>query len=470
MYQPAIKFRLLVTPVDHEKGRHHMVKWLVLGGCVLFSLESFGQSCFNIVTAGYGPGNETETTDVANPNRPDFIVTKTWLETSQGIESYQYGLQESFYAKAQSKNSGDGSCLKNESQNITGHFYLSRGYKEDRHSGEGAWRRIGSTTTRCSNLEVSETHTETTSVRIHDWIDVPGIYNIVFCIDHPKDDHNSGGDHDEKHESNNCSTEAVFEVRAQANIPDVDFVVSGLQVLQAPSYAGGQARFGAWIKNQGTVKPSKDIRSSYSVQCPGTDLMFLTDDGTGAEELGPGAKAYEQNKSPVTLPNSSGTCTLYFCADYQEAVQETDETNNCAALFFTVEERPKPNLIIAKFEDEEGCCTTNTGDRIKPKLWVRNTGSVAPAASATVIYQIQSPVATSGSWLVIGYSGLEPSHLLPGQTDVEHMDGKWSIPKNGTWKNQWHSVRACIRGDGNAPVGDPNRGDVCATYTRYSKK
>ncbi|MEF8699276.1 MAG: CARDB domain-containing protein [Candidatus Accumulibacter sp. UW20] len=423
-----------------------------------------------VITIGVGAGVEKPITDSANPNRPDFIVTNTWLETSKGIEVYQYGMTDSFNAKARIQNSGNTPCLKNENPNITGHFYLSKGYKEDRHSGDDAWQRIASTSTRCSNLEASETHTETEKVKIRDWIDEPGIYNIVFCIDHPKDDHNNGGDHKEKHESNNCSTEAVFEVTGRANIPDVDFVVSGLQMLQAPSYAGGQARFGAWIKNRGTVKSPKDIRSSYRVQCPGTELVHLTDDGTGAEELKAGAQAFEQTQSPVTLPNSAGTCTLYFCADYQEAVLETDETNNCATLSFTVAERPKPNLVIAKFEDEEGCCTTNTGDRIKPKLWVRNAGSAAPVAHATVIYQIQSPVATGSNWLVIGYSGLEPDHLLPGQTDVEHMDGKWSIPKNSAWKRQWHNVRACIRADGSTPFGDPNRGDLCIVYSRYSKK
>ena len=299
---------------------------------------------------------------------------------------------------------------------------------------------------------------------------MPGIYNIVFCIDHPKDDHNNGGDHEEKHESNNCSTEAVFEVTASSEILDVDFVVSGLQIVQAPPYAGGQARFGAWIKNQGTARSPADIRSDYRVQCPGTELLYLTDDGTPASAFGPGASAFEENVAAVTLPNVPGTCTLYFCVDYQKAVQETDETNNCAAFFFTLSERPKPKLTITKFQDESGCCTTNTGDRIKPNIWVQNAGTVAPASNVIVLYQINSPVATRNTWWTIGYGGIEPGELPPGETDEDYMDGRWSIPKDGAWKKQWHTVRACLRADGSTPVGDPNRGDVCATYTRFSKK
>ncbi|WP_374683228.1 peptidoglycan DD-metalloendopeptidase family protein [Accumulibacter sp.] len=421
---------------------------------------------------GAGAGYSTAAVDQTIPSHPDFIVTKTWLETPQGIETYQYGLQESFNTMAQSKNIGDGPCLKGEIQTITGNFYLSKGYKEDAHSGDGAWRRIDSTTTNCLNLEPGETHTETKNTNIQDWITMPGIYNIVYCIDHPQDDHNNGGDHKEKHESNNCSTEAIFEVVAApyVNVPDVDFIPLGLKFLQTPYYAGDQARFSASIKNQGTVASPKDVRSSYSVECPGTGLIYLTDDGTPASALGPGASVFEENKSPVTLPNASGTCTAYFCVDYQNTVHETDENNNCQSFSFTLAGRPKPNLAITKFEDESGCCTTNTGDRIKPDIWVRNTGPVAPASNVTVIYQINSPVATGNAWWTIGYGGIEPRELPPGGTDEDYMDGRWSIPKDGAWKKQWHTVRACLRADGSTPVGDPNRGDVCATYTRYSKK
>lgn len=422
----------------------------------------------DVITMGVGPGVTASITDPAIPKRPDFIVNKTWLETPQGIETYQYGLQESFNTKAQSKNIGSGSCKGD----ITGHFYLSKGYKEDPHSGDGAWRRIDSTTTHCSNLEPGETHSETKNTVISQWITAPGIYNIVYCIDHPKDDHNNGGDYPEEHESNNCSTEAVFEVVAApyVNVPDVDFIPLGLTFLQTPYYAGDPARFGAWIKNLGTVGSPKDIRSSYRIQCPGTGLMYLTDDGTPASALGPGASVFEENKSPVTLPNVSGTCTAYFCVDYQNAVQETNETNNCQSFSFTLAGRPKPNLVITKFQDESGCCTTNTGDRIKPNIWVRNTGPAAPASNVTVIYQINSPVATGNAWWTIGYGGIEPRELPPGGTDEDYMDNTWSIPKDNAWKKQWHTIRACLRADGSTPLGDPSRGDVCATYGRYSKK
>jgi hypothetical protein len=156
-------------------------------------------------------------TDASTPNPPDFIVRKTWLVNTSGAEIYKYGIGDSFQTKAQSKNIGSGSC----SGDITGHFYLSKGYKEDAHSGDGAWRRISSTNTHCSSLDPSETHTETESFVVSQWITAPGVYNIVYCIDHPKDDHNNGGDYPEEHESNNCSTEAVFTVESVSATPTI---------------------------------------------------------------------------------------------------------------------------------------------------------------------------------------------------------------------------------------------------------
>lgn len=426
---------------------------------------------------GTGQGFEILTTKEPLISPPDFVVNWTKLYTPWGDEKYKFGMNESFDTKAQSENKGDGSCPIEigESDTITGHFYLSRGYKEDAHSGDKAWRRLDSTTTKCGNLKPGDTHTETKNTVIREWVTEPGIYNIVYCVDHPKDDHNNGGDHQEKHESNNCSTEAVFEVVADpvVNVDPrtVDFITNSLQFRGTPpKYAGDQAHFGAYVVNIGNSTPQANIRSRYSVQCPGSGEIYLADDGTEASNLAPGNYVWEENIDAVTLPDVSGNCTAYFRADYQNAVSERDETNNYTSLAFMLLPRPAPNLTITKFQDEVGCCTTNLGSRIKPDIWVKNTGPVAPASAVTVIYQIASPAATGGQFQTIGYGTIRPSELPPGGTDEDYMDGSWSIPKNNAWKNQWHTVRGCLRADGSAPTGDPAKGDICATYGRFSKK
>lgn len=431
------------------------------------------------VVHGIGSGYQLNATEAAEIEPPDFVVKRIWLQTPWGTEVYKFGLGESFDTKAQAANIGDGSCptRAEEPTNITGHIYLSKGYKEDPHSGDGAWRRIDSTTTRCDNLKPGDTNTETKNTKISDWVTEPGIYNVVYCIDHPLDDHNNGGEHREKHESNNCSTEAVFEVTANQieNVPNVDFVVSGLTVLQAPVYAGDYIRLGAWIKNQGTVNATADTRGSYTVSCNGAPATMLTDDGTTAGTLTAGASAWEEILTPVLMPNVSGTCTLTFTADYLGSQVETDETNNNQSITLTLLPRAAPNLVITRFEDKVGCCTTNTGAAPKPRIWIRNDGSVAPGANVSVVYQVSSPVATGGLYQVIGYGTIEPRELAPGDTDEDQMDcdGCWRIPKTSAWKKQWHNFRACLRTDGGTPApssGAPNPGEVCAVYSRYSKE
>lgn len=154
------------------------------------------EGCDEVLVIGGGPGIEIVPEEPPAEEPPDFVTKRVWLQTPWGTETYKFGLGENFDTKAQSANIGDGPCSPDDTvQTITGHFYLSKGYKEDVHSGDGAWRRIDSTTTQCDNLRPGDTHTETKNTVISQWITTPGIYNIVYCIDHPQDDHNNGGDH-----------------------------------------------------------------------------------------------------------------------------------------------------------------------------------------------------------------------------------------------------------------------------------
>jgi hypothetical protein len=417
---------------------------------------------------GTGPGYQTTAVDPPQPSLPDFVTTKVWLTTPWQTETYRYGQPETMKMHAQFENIGDGGC----SGTIEIHFYLSKGYKEDPHT---EWKRVGTDIVQCDNLKPGMTHSEEEGIELWRDIPEPGIWNITAYIDHTQDDHNEGGAHPEKHESNNGSTEAVFEVTADGAIvnPDprfVDFTSSSLQFLGSiPSYAGDPARLGAWIINQGNVAPSTGIRSSYSVECPGTGRIFLTDDGTDASELGPGMSAWEETLTPVYLPNVSGNCTAYFCPDYQGAVSESNEGNNCVSLSFTLQPRPKPKLVITQFRDQRGCCTTNTGEYIYPDIWIRNDGQAAPGANILVLYQVSSPIGTGGAYWNIGYGTITPNELPPGSTDEDSMDaGRWQIPKLSAWKKQWHTVRACVHPQGATPTG--GSGDVCVAYTRYSKK
>ena len=294
--------------------------------------EVLAGSCFpsmQVEVHGTGSGYQKITIEQSKPqNLPDFVTQKVYLTTPQQKETYTYGQNEVVQMHASFANIGSGGCVGS----IETHFYLSNGYKEDVHSGRGSWQRVGLDRIQCDNLKSNETHNEEEGLDIAKSIKVPGMYNIVACVNHTKNSHNNGKGILEKRTSNNCSTEAVFEVTAKdivANIPSVDFITHSLQWLQAPVYAGDQARLGGYVQNIGTGTSPSDIRSSYAVQCPGTGVVSLTDDGTSASDLTPGKSNWEQTDSPVTMPNATGNCTVFFCANYLNSVPHENEANNC---------------------------------------------------------------------------------------------------------------------------------------------
>ncbi|MGB4833662.1 MAG: CARDB domain-containing protein [Candidatus Moraniibacteriota bacterium] len=389
------------------------------------------------VASALGSGARTPAPSVPTLVPPDFITKRTWLTTPWGTETYKYGLNESFNTKAQFENIGEGTCpIKDrEPTTIISHFYLSRGYKEDPHSGDGAWRRLDSTTTQCDNLKPGDTHTETKNTVIREWITEPGIYNIVACIDHPQDDHNNGGEHDEKHESNNCSTEAVIEVvEGTVNVPDVDLTPSGFTLLQAPTYAGDFVRLGATITNQGTVNATADIRSAYTVSCNGGSNILLTDDGTMASSLTAGASAWEETLTPVQLPNVVGTCTLSFFTDYQGAQPETDETNNSASLTVTLAPKPppQPDFIVRAVGPAGGSASIKAGSKFYPAMYVKNVGTAPSPAAIRSSYWFMGP-GTGGTWTYITDDGTEASKLCVGCEEREQYDGGMKISARGTY-------------------------------------
>lgn len=443
------------------------------GGHNNVAVASTNVGCDDVITVGIGPGTQTPITDSLMTGFPDFITQSVKLYDTSGIERYSYLQTETIRIHSITENIGDADW-SGDRDDMYVMALISNGYKEDSHS---EWRKVGMEQIQRGNINVGDHKDEYFTVNLRTLNNglalSPGIYNFVICSDRKEVNNNGDGEVPEKHESNNCSTEAVFEVTRDPSYtsPLPDFTVHSFRFLQPPYYAADPVRFAGSIKNQGTIRPATGIRSSYSISCNGGPWQYLTDDGTDANQLDPGESAPEENKSLVYLPNTSGNCTAWMCADSQNAVHESNEANNCQDLNFTLPPRPAANLSFYKFQDEEGCCTTNTGDRIKPHSYVHNSGSAAPSYPyPRVIYHISSPIATGGTYIHIGSGSFRMTDLPPNGTDDEHMDGNgWPIPKTNAWKNQWHTVRACIRADGSQPVGDPNT-EVCTYYHRFSKK
>jgi hypothetical protein len=414
---------------------------------------------------GTGKGYQTVAVDPTQPDLPDFITTKVWLTTPWQEEAYTYGQSEKMQMHAQFKNIGESEC----SGTIMVHFYLSQGYKEDAHSD---WKRVGTDEIKCENLKPGQTHSEEEGIELWRDIPEPGIWNITAYIDHPRDDHNHGGDHAEKHESNNGSTEAVFEVTADGQVvnvapppPQPDLIAHDFAAGSV--FRGDPATFVYWIRNQGQADAPETF-TALEVYANGSWVAVASSNRVRADHATAGHDHYEAVKTdPITLP--PGAYSARVRADDGNRAAESDEDNNVLQGTLTVTTRPKPKLVITRFEDQKGCCTTNTGEYLYPDIWIRNDGPVAPAGNVRVLYQVHSPVGTGGAYQTIGYGTIEPRELQSGDTDEDYMDGnRWQIPKSGAWKKQWHTVRACVNQEGGEPTCGP--GDSVATYARYSKK
>ena len=195
---------------------------------------------------------------------------------------------------------------------------------------------------------------------------------------------------------------------------------------------------------------------------------MIADDGSDASELVPGRDQWEQINSLVSGPTSPGTYSLCGTANYHASVQESDFNNNRTCTTFEAAV-VYPRLSVERFEDRVGCCTTNTGKLVEPRIWVRNNGA-QPTGNLLVGFWIHSPVATGSTYQFMGYGTIEPRELPPGSLDEDRMDaGGWAIPKSSAWKKQWHTIKGCVHPTGHTPTGDESV-ESCRKYTRYSKE
>lgn len=404
-----------------------------------------------VIVTGVGPGGETEATDAPLTYPPDLITPRMWLETTYGEEVYKYGYLERVMMKAQFKNIGDGPPTRT----VPSVFILSKGYKVDAQSER---KVVGSDETQPENLEPGETHTETESLDLVALQLAPGIWNIIACPNRTKDDDSSPGAYEEKHKSNNCSTEAVFEVTANPyeNFPVINLTATGYRFLQAPVYAGDNARLGVSILHTGNAPLTSMFRGIYEVSCNGGPRIPLTDDETSPDELPPGGSAWEETLAPVRMPDTPGNCTAYFRVDAGQTIPESDETDNEASFPFTLLPRPMPNLIITYIEiDPWPDSSIQRGKEHHPTMKIKNVGSGPMTTGIRSAYYWYGP-STGNTWQRIADDGTDAGELCVGCEVTETIKAGFKATKTGI-----HYLRACADYLGNQP--ESNESDNCKT-------
>jgi hypothetical protein len=356
--------------------------------------------------------------------------------------------------KAQFENIGRGD--PSGSADIEVRFYLSRGLKEDRHS---EWRRVGTDIIKPSNLRSGQTHTETEGLEVANVISKPGMYNIVACVDRIRDEDNGVGAYQEEHESNNCSTEAVFEVKAEAfvNVAQHDFIVSAIQLANTPQPvpAGGQMGAHMQIRNIGNAKPGTGSRSAYEVcgPLPDTTCRMIADDGSDADELAPGRDQGEEIKSLVAAPTRAGTYQLCGVANYQRTVAETDYSNNRTCITFEVR-GAAPDFVVTAIGLAVGKTSAKKGDKLNPAMVIANVGNGDAPRGIRSAYYYSGPE-TGGAWRYIADDGSDAGDLRAGRSIREEIKDGLKIKTAGTYY-----FRGCA--DYQLAVAESNEDNNCA--------
>ncbi len=274
-----------------------------------------------------GGGIAKPATDPKVNNKPDFIIDRVrLLAADKTTEKYRFKKTDTLCMEGKLRNIGSGKIGDNDE--VKTRFMLSKGYKEDQH---GDWHGVASFDTQGGHVEPGESHTETVCVSLADKSYVlPGnVYNIVSCADRTEVDNNDGGKYQEEHESNNCTTEAAFEVEGTYNF------VANLPAL--PNNQFNQGETFSYVLGVGNTldQPNEDVPVSVFMS-PNSDWngRWLVDSFTvPASSLPTGGSFWRSGN--LTAP-SPGEYTLWACVNPNGTIPETNSLDNCKSLLFKV--------------------------------------------------------------------------------------------------------------------------------------
>jgi hypothetical protein len=321
-----------------------------------------------------GPGGPTQpdpTEPPATGKLPDFITSRVAMAAHNSKEHYTWKVNETAYVHSWTDNIGTANW-EGKAKSIKVPFYLSKGAKKDDSS---EWVRVGLENIKKDNLQVKDKpKNEHIAFSLPQWAAAgyifPGrTYNIVVCADRPKDQDNGDGDVKEIHKSNNCSTPAVFYVD-YGPARNVDLMTSNLILTGGKTTLEAGETYGLQtdISNIGTESPWNGCRTSYEIKGPGTNDQWqkVADEGSTVAQLGPNATKVEVigEDRGMKAPTVGGDYLFRVCTDYEQAIPELDESNNCTEIpvTVTVPQPPPPPATCVILNPMSGLPTTGSFD------------------------------------------------------------------------------------------------------------
>jgi surface antigen len=235
---------------------------------------------------------------------PNLIPNNSDIENASKTKVTTLHINEPGFCRMQTKNIGNKDAGAFQSK-----CFISDGYKIDNNP-----RDEGKEDTK--GLAKGATHTEHEDFTAPEF---PGVYNAVWCT-------NSAKQVTESNEGDNCHDEDVFTVWANSNV-----ITSAINIIGGKSVFLPSETFSVdtTIINNGE-NFGKTILIGYYI-----DNALVGSDRIKRENLKGGVSKVE-NLDVATAPTTGGTHTLRVCADFDNRVLETNESDNCKSMQFEV--------------------------------------------------------------------------------------------------------------------------------------
>jgi len=201
---------------------------------------------------------------------------------------------------------------------------------------------------------------------------VPGVYRVLACAD-------DSSRVTESNESNNCTASAT-----SVNVQQPDLVVTSISSPPASSAAGATFSITDTTQNASAVAATASTTRYYL----SADGVKSADDAqiTSSRYVGSlAAGAASTGSRTITVPASTvdGAYRVLACADDTMSVDESDESNNCAASAGSVVVGA-PDLVTVSVSDPPAVAAP--GDSFKVTDTVQNVSSIGSGSSTTRYY------------------------------------------------------------------------------------
>ena len=242
----------------------------------------------------------------------------------------------------------------------------------------------------------------------------PGLYHLLLIVD-------ADGVVDESDEANNVVAVAITVDADQVGADLPDLVATSVALSTDVVTGGDRIGASAIVRNDGTSGAGTS-RLKYYLSANATYEpadTYLNYDNVG--ELAPGAASGEAATLAIPVGLADGPWFVLFVADHLNTVTEQRESNNVAALPFTVGAAPVPPAAadladLMSVDVAIELPAVEAGERTVLTHNVFNAGSVASGTSRCRYYFSVDPVWDGGD-TYLGYDNVVA--LAPGEMAAE---------------------------------------------------